>query len=72
MISPTPSPCVEKGRKFSNEGVQDDEGVHEKASNDTKIFVQEVTPTELIQDQEASGKASDEVSTAGLKKGPVT
>ncbi|GKA09800.1 hypothetical protein Tco_0689233 [Tanacetum coccineum] len=32
------------------------------------IFVQEVTPTELIQDQEGSGKASDEVSTAGLKK----
>ncbi|GJZ17419.1 ribonuclease H-like domain-containing protein [Tanacetum coccineum] len=58
-----------QGRKFSNEGVQDDEGVHEKASNDTEIFVQEVTPTELIQDQEGSGKASDEVSTAGLKKG---
>ncbi|GJV41621.1 hypothetical protein Tco_1420061 [Tanacetum coccineum] len=49
-----------QGRNFSNEGVQDDEGVHEKASNDTEIFVQEVTPTELIQDQEGSGKASDE------------
>ncbi|GJX01858.1 hypothetical protein Tco_0185771 [Tanacetum coccineum] len=61
-----------QGKKFSSEGVQDDEGVHEKASNDTEIFVQEVTPTELIQDQEASGKASDEVSTAGLKKGPVS
>ncbi|GJY42264.1 hypothetical protein Tco_0429534 [Tanacetum coccineum] len=61
-----------QGRKFSNEGVQDDEGVYEKASNDTEIFVQQVTPTELIQDQEASGKASDEVSTAGLKKGPVS
>ncbi|GJS25112.1 hypothetical protein Tco_0453744 [Tanacetum coccineum] len=58
-----------QGRKFSKEGVQDDEGVYEKASNDTEIFVQEVTPTELIQDQEGSGKASDEVSTAGLKKG---
>ncbi|GJY90210.1 hypothetical protein Tco_0505406 [Tanacetum coccineum] len=57
-----------EGRKFSTEGVQDDEGVHEKASNDTELFVQEVTPTELIQDQEGSGKASDEVSTAGLKK----
>ncbi|GJW20383.1 retrovirus-related pol polyprotein from transposon TNT 1-94 [Tanacetum coccineum] len=57
-----------QGRKFSTEGVQDDEGVHEKASNDTELFVQEVTPTELIQDQEGSGKASDEVSTAGLKK----
>ncbi|GJZ65941.1 hypothetical protein Tco_0622637 [Tanacetum coccineum] len=61
-----------QGRKFSTEGVQDDEGVHEKASNDTELFVQEVTPTELIQDQEASGKASDEVSTAGKKKGPVS
>ncbi|GJU93314.1 hypothetical protein Tco_1318070 [Tanacetum coccineum] len=29
----------------------------------------EVTPTEVIQDQEGSGKASDEISTAGLKKG---
>ncbi|GJR25532.1 hypothetical protein Tco_1101764 [Tanacetum coccineum] len=63
MILPT------GGGKFSNEGIQDDEGVHEKASNDTEIFVQEVTPTELIQDQEASGKTSDKVSTAGLKKG---
>ncbi|GJQ92808.1 hypothetical protein Tco_0003947 [Tanacetum coccineum] len=54
--------------KTPKEGVQDDEGVHEKASNDTEIFVQEVTPTELIQDQEGSGKVSDEVSTAGLKK----
>ncbi|GJY95490.1 hypothetical protein Tco_0511851 [Tanacetum coccineum] len=41
-----------QGRKFSKEGVQNDEGVHEKASNDTEIFVQEVTPTELIQDQD--------------------
>ncbi|GJV22225.1 ribonuclease H-like domain-containing protein [Tanacetum coccineum] len=36
------------------------------------IVIQEVTPTEVIQDQEGSGKASDEVSTAGLKKGPVS
>ncbi|GJR88688.1 putative ribonuclease H-like domain-containing protein [Tanacetum coccineum] len=61
-----------QGRNFSTEGVQDDEGVHEKASNDTELFVQEVTPTELIQDQEASGKASDEVSTAGKKRGPIS
>ncbi|GJY42263.1 hypothetical protein Tco_0429533 [Tanacetum coccineum] len=59
-----------QGRKFSNEGVQDDEGVHEKASTDTEIFVQEVTPTEVI--QEGSEKVSDEVSTAGLKKGLVS
>ncbi|GKF09290.1 hypothetical protein Tco_0043514, partial [Tanacetum coccineum] len=40
--------------------------------SDKLTFQKEVTPTELIQDQEASGKASDEVSTAGLKKGPVS
>ncbi|GKE95245.1 hypothetical protein Tco_1580100 [Tanacetum coccineum] len=57
-----------QGRMFSDEGVQDDEGVHEKASTDTEIIVQEVTPTEVIQDQEGSEKASDEVSTAGTKK----
>ncbi|GKC77057.1 hypothetical protein Tco_1127831, partial [Tanacetum coccineum] len=57
-----------QGRKFSNEGVQDDEGVHEKASTDTELFIQEVTPTEVIQDQEGSGRVSDEISTAGLKK----
>ncbi|GKD00591.1 hypothetical protein Tco_1170865 [Tanacetum coccineum] len=61
-----------QGRKFSDEGVQDDEGVHEKASTDTEIFVQEVTPTEVIQDQEGSEKASDEVSTAGAKKGTAS
>ncbi|GKE09942.1 hypothetical protein Tco_1413493 [Tanacetum coccineum] len=57
-----------QGRKFSNEGVQDDEGVHEKASTETELFIQEVTPTEVIHEQEGSGKASDEVSTAGKKK----
>ncbi|GKG31098.1 hypothetical protein Tco_0423586, partial [Tanacetum coccineum] len=29
---------------------------------------QEITPTEVIHEQEGSGKASDEVSTAGKKK----
>ncbi|GJR40148.1 hypothetical protein Tco_1215832 [Tanacetum coccineum] len=57
-----------QGRKFTNEGVQDDEGVHEIASTETKLFIQEVTPTEVIHEQEGSGKASDEVSTAGKKK----
>ncbi|GJR74148.1 hypothetical protein Tco_0086513 [Tanacetum coccineum] len=55
-----------RGRKLSNEEVQ------EKASTATELFIQEVTPTEVIQDQEGSEKASDEVSTAGLKKGPVS
>ncbi|GKD78961.1 hypothetical protein Tco_1341582 [Tanacetum coccineum] len=49
-----------QGRKLSDEEVQ------EKASTDTELFIQEVTPTEVIQDQEGSEKASDEVSTAGV------
>ncbi|GKC69460.1 hypothetical protein Tco_1115343, partial [Tanacetum coccineum] len=57
-----------EARKFSDEGVQDDEGGHEKASTDTELFIQEVTPTEVIQDQEGSEKGSDEVSTVGAKK----
>ncbi|GKD32335.1 hypothetical protein Tco_1247844, partial [Tanacetum coccineum] len=57
-----------QGRKFSNAGVQDDEGVHEKASTKIELFLQEVTPTEVIHEQEGSGKASDEISTAGKKK----
>ncbi|GJR45520.1 hypothetical protein Tco_1313623 [Tanacetum coccineum] len=51
-----------QGRKLSDEEVQ------EKASTDTELFIQEVTPTEVIQNQEGSEKASDEVSTAGAKK----
>ncbi|GKG52635.1 hypothetical protein Tco_0549747, partial [Tanacetum coccineum] len=47
---------------------QDDEGVHEKASTETELFIQEVTPTEIIHEQEGSGKVSDEISTAGKKK----
>ncbi|GJY88029.1 hypothetical protein Tco_0502657 [Tanacetum coccineum] len=59
---------LENSQNNSNEGVQDDEGVHEKASTETELFIQEVTPTEVIHEQEGSGKASDEVSTAGKKK----
>ncbi|GJU23281.1 hypothetical protein Tco_1156623 [Tanacetum coccineum] len=55
-----------QGRKLSDVEVQ------EKASTNTKLFIQEVTPTEVIQDQESSEKASDKVSTAGAKKGTVT
>ncbi|GJY50609.1 ribonuclease H-like domain, reverse transcriptase, RNA-dependent DNA polymerase, partial [Tanacetum coccineum] len=51
-----------QGRKLFDEEVQ------EKASTDTELLIQEVTPTEVIQDQEGSEKASDEVSTAGAKK----
>ncbi|GJY05863.1 hypothetical protein Tco_0371803 [Tanacetum coccineum] len=41
--------------------------VQEKASTKTKLFIQEVTPTEVIQTQEGSKTVSDEVSTAGAK-----
>ncbi|GJZ80593.1 hypothetical protein Tco_0645587 [Tanacetum coccineum] len=54
------------------EGSYFNEEVQEKASTETELFIQEVTPTEVIQDQEGSGKASDEVSTAGLKKGTAS
>ncbi|GKG60414.1 hypothetical protein Tco_0612015, partial [Tanacetum coccineum] len=37
-----------QGRKFSNEGVQDDEGVHEKASTETKLFVRNKSSCDLI------------------------
>ncbi|GJR75856.1 hypothetical protein Tco_0088221 [Tanacetum coccineum] len=43
--------------------------VQEKASTKTKPFIQEVTPTELIQDQGSSEKGSAEVSTVGATKG---
>ncbi|GJY29682.1 hypothetical protein Tco_0405449 [Tanacetum coccineum] len=45
-----------------------DEEVQEKASTNTELFIQEVTPTKVIQDQEGSEKASNEVSTAGWCK----
>ncbi|GJU13816.1 hypothetical protein Tco_1136212 [Tanacetum coccineum] len=55
-----------QGRKLADAEVQ------EKASTDTKLFLQEVTPTEVIQDQEGSEKASDEVSIVGAKKGTAS
>ncbi|GJR80215.1 hypothetical protein Tco_0151000 [Tanacetum coccineum] len=42
-----------QGRKLSDAEVQ------EKASTDMKIFIQKWNTTEVIQDQEGSGKASD-------------
>ncbi|GJY95307.1 hypothetical protein Tco_0511668 [Tanacetum coccineum] len=45
-----------QGRKLSDAEVQ------EKASTDTELFIQEVTPTEVIQDQEGSEKASLKIS----------
>ncbi|GJY08021.1 hypothetical protein Tco_0375075 [Tanacetum coccineum] len=55
-----------QGRKLS-----DAEG-QEKASTETELFIQEVTPTEVIQTQEGSEKVSDEVSTAGAKQGTAS
>ncbi|GKG18090.1 hypothetical protein Tco_0372388, partial [Tanacetum coccineum] len=54
------------GRKLSDAEVQ------EKASTETKPFIQEVTPTEVIEDQGSSEKGSAEVSTAGAKKGTAS
>ncbi|GJX28567.1 hypothetical protein Tco_0236646 [Tanacetum coccineum] len=50
------------GRKLSDAEVQ------EKASTETEPFIQEVTPTEVIQDQGSNEKGSAEVSTAGATK----
>ncbi|GJV77836.1 hypothetical protein Tco_1509420 [Tanacetum coccineum] len=55
-----------QGRKLSDAEVQ------EKASTETELFIQEVTPTEVIQDQGSSEKGSAEVSTAGAKKGTAS
>ncbi|GJR75853.1 putative reverse transcriptase domain-containing protein [Tanacetum coccineum] len=55
-----------QGRKLSDAEVQ------EKASTETEPFIQEVTPTEVIQDQGSSKKGSAEVSTAGATKGTAS
>ncbi|GJT67151.1 ribonuclease H-like domain-containing protein [Tanacetum coccineum] len=55
-----------QGRKLSDAEVQ------EKASTETEPFIQEVTPTEVIQDQENSEKGSAEISTAGAIKGTAS
>ncbi|GKE19564.1 hypothetical protein Tco_1427141, partial [Tanacetum coccineum] len=53
----------QQGRKLSDAEVQ------EKASTKTEPIIQEVTPTEVIQDQGSSEKGNSEVSTAGATKG---
>ncbi|GKC01895.1 hypothetical protein Tco_0993505, partial [Tanacetum coccineum] len=55
-----------QGRKLSDAEVQ------KKASTKTEPFIQEVTPTEVIQDQENSEKGSGEVSTAGATEGTAS
>ncbi|GJZ43662.1 hypothetical protein Tco_0590917 [Tanacetum coccineum] len=51
-----------QGRKLSDAEVQ------EKASTETEPIIQEVTPTEVIQDQGSSEKGNSKVSTAKSKK----
>ncbi|GJV71472.1 hypothetical protein Tco_1491467 [Tanacetum coccineum] len=55
-----------RGRKLTDAEVQ------EKASTETEPFIQEVTPTEVIQDQGSSEKGSVEVSTTGATKGTAS
>ncbi|GKE61021.1 hypothetical protein Tco_1511388 [Tanacetum coccineum] len=55
-----------QGRKLTDAEVQ------EKARTETEPFIQEVTPTEVIQDQRSSEKRSAEVSTAGATKGTAS
>ncbi|GKG52541.1 hypothetical protein Tco_0547416, partial [Tanacetum coccineum] len=50
------------------EDIPDDEGVHEKASTETELFIQEVTPTEIIHEEEGSHKKNNKEETkAGSK-----
>ncbi|GJV40154.1 putative ribonuclease H-like domain-containing protein [Tanacetum coccineum] len=69
--STTEAEYVAAASCYGQEEVSDAEG-QEKVSTDTELFIQEVTPTEVIQDQEGSEKASYEVSTTGAKKGTAT
>ncbi|GKB97607.1 hypothetical protein Tco_0983744 [Tanacetum coccineum] len=55
-----------QGRKLFDAEVQ------EKASNETEPVIQDVTHTEVIQDQESSEKGHSEVSTAGAKQGTAS
>ncbi|GKC12374.1 hypothetical protein Tco_1009156, partial [Tanacetum coccineum] len=55
-----------QGRKLSDAEVQ------EKASNETEPIIQEVTPTEVIQDQGSSEKGNSKVSTAGATQGTAS
>ncbi|GKF19508.1 hypothetical protein Tco_0068146, partial [Tanacetum coccineum] len=55
-----------QGRKLFDAEVQ------EKASTKTEPIIQEVTPTEVIQDQGSSEKGNSEVNTAGATKGTAS
>ncbi|GJY04245.1 hypothetical protein Tco_0370185 [Tanacetum coccineum] len=53
-------------------GRKSDAEVQGKASTETEPIIQEVTPTEVIQDQGSSEKGNSEVSTAGATKGTAS
>ncbi|GKE28753.1 hypothetical protein Tco_1444137 [Tanacetum coccineum] len=55
-----------QGRKLSDAEVQ------EKASTETEPIIQEVTPTEVIQDQGSSEKGNSKVSTARATQGTAS
>ncbi|GJS83275.1 hypothetical protein Tco_0749816 [Tanacetum coccineum] len=55
-----------QGRKLSDVEVQ------EKASNEIELVIQDVTPIEVIHDQESSEKGQSEVSIAGATKGTAS
>ncbi|GKC62119.1 hypothetical protein Tco_1089717, partial [Tanacetum coccineum] len=55
-----------QGMKLSDAEVQ------KKASTKTEPIIQEVTPTEVIQDQGSSEKGNSKVSTAGATKGTAS
>ncbi|GKC46773.1 hypothetical protein Tco_1064495 [Tanacetum coccineum] len=54
----------------SKQGRKSDAEVQGKASTETEPTIQEVTPTEVIQDQGSSEKGNSEVTTAGATKEP--
>ncbi|GKE52727.1 hypothetical protein Tco_1487883 [Tanacetum coccineum] len=56
----------------SKQGRKSDAEVQGKASTETEPIIQEVTPTEVIQDQGSSEKGNSEVSTAGATKGTAS
>ncbi|GKA76520.1 hypothetical protein Tco_0782981 [Tanacetum coccineum] len=58
--------------KLILQGRKSDAEVQGKASTETEPIIQEVTPTEVIQDQGSSEKGNSKVSTAGATKGTAS
>ncbi|GKF49302.1 hypothetical protein Tco_0142553, partial [Tanacetum coccineum] len=66
LYSSTFTKLILRRRKLSDAEVQ------EKASTETEPIIQEVTPTEVIQDQGSSEKGNSKVSTTGATKGTAS